>query len=183
MENYPTLEQIKKARERLGTLIQKTPAHLWTDPWLTELVGKDTEVFVKLELLQVTGTFKPRGALNVMLNLSPSKLKQGVTAVSAGNHAIATAYAAKALGTSAKVVMTKTARISMPQPAVHPSDHQLNLSGLMEGTTRSPRGRRRVRESRVSWPYQSVGPGWKTAIGTIRKWWREFLLDLLPHRR
>lgn len=109
MENYPTLEQIKKARERLGTLIQETPAHLWSDPRLTELVGKDTEVFVKLELLQVTGTFKPRGALNVMLNLSPSKLKQGVTAVSAGNHAIATAYAAKALGTSAKVVMTKSA--------------------------------------------------------------------------
>jgi len=45
----------------------------------------------------------------VMLNLSPSKLKQGVTAVSAGNHAIATAYAARALGTSAKVVMPKTA--------------------------------------------------------------------------
>ena len=89
MEDYPTLEQINKARDRLGTLIQETPAQLWTDPRLTEQVGKGTEVFVKLELLQVTGTFKPRGALNVMLNLSPSKLKQGVTAVSAGNHALA----------------------------------------------------------------------------------------------
>ncbi len=109
MKKFPTLEEIKKTRERLGTLIQETPAHLWTDPRLTEQVGKGTEVFVKLELFQVTGTFKPRGALNVMLNLSPSQLKQGVTAVSAGNHAIATAYAAKALGTSAKVVMPKTA--------------------------------------------------------------------------
>ena len=109
MENFPTLKEIQKARDRLGNLIQETPVHLWTDPRLVEQVGRGTEVFVKLELLQVTGTFKPRGALNVMLNLSSSQLKQGVTAVSAGNHAIAVAYAAKMLGTSAKVVMPKTA--------------------------------------------------------------------------
>ena len=109
MANYPTLEQIKHTRERLGTLIQETPAHHWRDPELLEQVGKGTEVFIKLELFQVTGTFKPRGALNVIMNLNPSQLKQGVTAVSAGNHAIATAYAAKVMGTSAKVVMPKTA--------------------------------------------------------------------------
>ena len=109
MSDYPTLNQIQKARERLGSLITETPAHHWNDPPLQEQVGKDTEVFVKLELLQVTGTFKPRGALNVMLNLEPEKLKQGVTAVSAGNHAIAVAYAAKTLGTSARVVMPKYA--------------------------------------------------------------------------
>jgi len=109
MDAYPTLEQIRKTKERLGSLIQETPAHHWRDPWLSKQLGENTEVFVKLELLQVTGTFKPRGALNVMLNLSSSQLKRGVTAVSAGNHAIATAYAAKTLGTTAKVVMPKSA--------------------------------------------------------------------------
>ena len=111
MNNYPSLEQIRQTKKRLGNLIQKTPAHHWRDPWLSRQIGENTDVFVKLELLQVTGTFKPRGALNVMLNLSSSQLKRGVTAVSAGNHAIATAYAAKALGTSAKVVMPKTANL------------------------------------------------------------------------
>jgi len=109
MSDYPTLEQIKETRERLGTLIIETPAHQWRDSRLSELIGADTEVFVKLELLQVTGTFKPRGALNVILNLGQEQRNRGVTAVSAGNHAIATAYAAKAVGTSAKVVMTQNA--------------------------------------------------------------------------
>ena len=109
MSDYPTLDQIREARQRLGSLIIETPAHQWRDPRLSELVGNNTEVFVKLELLQVTGTFKPRGALNIMLNLRQKQLEKGVTAVSAGNHAIATAYAANVLGTSAKVVMTKNA--------------------------------------------------------------------------
>jgi threonine dehydratase len=64
---------------------------------------------MKLELFQRTGTFKPRGALSNMLSLGSSDLKNGICAVSAGNHAIAAAYAAKELGTSAKVVMIKTA--------------------------------------------------------------------------
>ncbi len=109
MSDYPTLKQIQATRERLGSLIVETPAHPWRDSRLSDRTGHSAEVFVKLELLQVTGTFKPRGALNVMLNLSKGQLKRGVTAVSAGNHAIATAYASKALGTTAKVVMPKNA--------------------------------------------------------------------------
>ena len=109
MSDYPTLQQIEETRERLRGLIIETPAHHWHDSRLSERIGADTEVFVKLELLQVTGTFKPRGALNVILNLGREQRDRGVTAVSAGNHAIATAYAAKAVGTSAKVVMTQNA--------------------------------------------------------------------------
>jgi len=77
MSDYPTLEQIKQAKERLGSLVIETPATPWRDARLTELIGEDTEVFVKLELFQVTGTFKPRGALNVMLHLEKSQLKRG----------------------------------------------------------------------------------------------------------
>ena len=58
-----------------------------------------------MEFLQLTGTFKPRGALATMLSLDKEQLKAGVTAVSAGNHAIATAFAARTVGTTAKVVM------------------------------------------------------------------------------
>ena len=109
MTDYPTLKQIQAVKEKLGSLIVETPAHPWRDPRLSDRIGHNTEVFVKLELLQVTGTFKPRGALNVMLNLGKNELRRGVTAVSAGNHAIATAYASKAFGTTAKVVMPQNA--------------------------------------------------------------------------
>ncbi len=107
MPDYPTLEEIEAARERLAPFIVETPTQRWTDPDGSEALG--AEVHVKLELFQVTGTFKPRGALNNMLHLTQQELKRGVTAVSAGNHAIATAYAAKVLGSSAKVVMPKNA--------------------------------------------------------------------------
>ncbi len=106
---HPTIADIEAARARLGDLVLDTPAHRWRGHEIARAAGKDTEVLLKLELFQVTGTFKPRGALTVMLNLTPAELARGVTAVSAGNHAIAVAYAAEALGTSAKVVMMKTA--------------------------------------------------------------------------
>jgi len=66
-------------------------------------------VLLKLELFQHAGSFKPRGALCAMLDLAADALRRGVTAVSAGNHAMAVGYAARALGTSAKVVMPRTA--------------------------------------------------------------------------
>jgi threonine dehydratase len=67
------------------------------------------ELHLKLELFQHTGSFKPRGAVAVMVQLSRDALARGVTAVSAGNHAVGVAYAAKVLGTTAKVVIPKTA--------------------------------------------------------------------------
>jgi threonine dehydratase len=86
-----------------------TPVRLWQDGALERVVGRETRVFLKEELFQRTGSFKPRGALAVMLELAPEALARGVTAVSAGNHAMAVAYAAAVLGTTAKVVMPKSA--------------------------------------------------------------------------
>jgi threonine dehydratase len=105
----PTLEAIRATRARLGDLVVVTPVRLWQDGTLERAVGSGTRVFLKEELFQRAGSFKPRGALAVMLDLSPPVLSRGVTAVSAGNHAMAVAYAARALGTTAKVVMMKTA--------------------------------------------------------------------------
>jgi threonine dehydratase len=106
---YPDIEQIRGARRRLGDLVRETPVWRWEALDLAAILGAETEVFLKLELFQHTGSFKPRGALTVMLDLDAAARRQGVTAVSAGNHAIAVAFSAQLLGTTAKVVMPKTA--------------------------------------------------------------------------
>jgi len=105
----PTLADIIATRARIDPYIVETPVWPWQGREIQAAIGPETTVFAKLELFQHTGTFKPRGALSVMLDLPADALKRGVTAVSAGNHAIATAYAAAILGTTAKVVMPRTA--------------------------------------------------------------------------
>lgn len=72
-------------------------------------MGGNTQIHAKLEFLQRTGTFKARGALAVVSGLSDAQKKRGITAVSAGNHAIAAAYAAQSAGASAKIVMISSA--------------------------------------------------------------------------
>ncbi|MBM3516750.1 MAG: threonine/serine dehydratase [Alphaproteobacteria bacterium] len=109
MDPHLTLADIALTRAALGDLVRETPVHRWQGPELAAAVGRDADVVLKLELLQYTGTFKPRGALSNMLALDHGALGRGVTAVSAGNHAIAVAYAAQILGTTAKVVMMKSA--------------------------------------------------------------------------
>lgn len=108
-ERAPTLDDIRDARASLGERVRETPVWRWSGREVEELFGAGTEVFLKLELFQYGGTFKPRGALVNMLALTPAELARGVTAVSAGNHAIAVAFAAGALGSSAKVVVPKSA--------------------------------------------------------------------------
>ena len=109
MSEQPTLDAIRATRARLGDLVVTTPVRAWEDPALTRALAPGTRVVLKEELFQRTGTFKPRGALAVMLDLTAEALRRGVTAVSAGNHAIAVAYAAQVTGSTAKVVMPKTA--------------------------------------------------------------------------
>lgn len=104
-----TVAEIREARARLRDHVVTTPVVEWHGPQVSDLFGSGTRVFLKLELFQRTGSFKARGALLNMLALSDDALARGVCAISAGNHAVATAYAARALGTSAKVVMIKTA--------------------------------------------------------------------------
>lgn len=104
-----TIEDIEATRDRIAEHVVTTPVRHWQGPEISKIAGEDTQVILKLELFQKTGTFKVRGALAVMLELDPNALVRGVTAVSAGNHAIATAYAAQVVGTTAKVVMMKAA--------------------------------------------------------------------------
>src|SRR6478672_1075468 len=106
---FPTIEAIRANRARLEGLVVKTPVRRLVDDAVAEAFGPSTQVWLKEELFQRTGSFKPRGALSVMLDLDSDALARGVTGVSAGNHAISLAYSAKNLGTTAKVVMSKTA--------------------------------------------------------------------------
>jgi threonine dehydratase len=67
------------------------------------------EVYLKLEHLQHTGSFKLRGATNKLLSLSPEQLKRGVVAASTGNHGMAVSHAARLLGASATIYMKEGA--------------------------------------------------------------------------
>ena len=110
MQAELTLASITDTRERLGDRVITTPSIHWQGEELDKRIGRNTQVYVKLELFQRTGTFKARGAMNVMMQLTAEQLKKGITAVSAGNHAIAAAYCARELGTSAKIFMPRTAK-------------------------------------------------------------------------
>lgn len=103
----PSIDDVRGLREALGESIRSTP--LLRCAGIELALDNGTRVWGKLEFLQRTGTFKARGALANLHALSREQLDKGVTAVSAGNHAIATAFAAQALGSTAKVVMIGTA--------------------------------------------------------------------------
>jgi threonine dehydratase len=105
----PEPRAIVENAARLAPYLRKTPVWLWQDELLGRLVSPRTKVLLKLELFQHAGTFKARGALTNLLALDPDALARGVTAVSAGNHAVAVAWAARTLRTTARVVMPRTA--------------------------------------------------------------------------
>lgn len=101
----PAIDDIRALRRSLSRWLIETP--IMRCPALEARC--EAAVHAKLEFLQRTSTFKPRGALAVLLSLDDAQRAAGVTAVSAGNHAIATAFAARETGTSAKVVMLASA--------------------------------------------------------------------------
>lgn len=97
----PTIDDIRAARERIAPYVRRTP--LERSKSLSERLG--TNVFLKYELFQKTGSFKPRGSFNKLLSLSDEERAKGVIAVSGGNHAQAVAFAASELGIDAVIAM------------------------------------------------------------------------------
>lgn len=95
---------IKQAQQRIKPYVKRTT--LEHSETLSKYLG--TNVFVKLELFQKTGSFKVRGAFNKLLSLSAEERKRGVVAISGGNHAQAVAYASNILGTNAVVLMPQS---------------------------------------------------------------------------
>ncbi len=98
------LTEIEKARDRIAAHVKRT--RLERSETLSRRLG--TNVFVKLELFQRTGSFKVRGAFNKLLSHSPGELVNGVVAVSGGNHAQAVAHASNVLDLDAVVLMPES---------------------------------------------------------------------------
>ncbi|HEX4135640.1 MAG TPA: threonine/serine dehydratase [Bryobacteraceae bacterium] len=103
---------VREAAVRIRPLARRTP--VMTSRSIDERAG--VRVFLKCENLQRSGAFKIRGASNLILSLQPEQLDRGVVAFSSGNHAIATAMAAKHVGTQATIVMPEDAPRSKMEP-------------------------------------------------------------------
>jgi len=94
------LDQIREAHKKISPYINNTP--LLHSSYLSE----DKNVYLKLESLQVTGSFKLRGAINKLLSLNNEQKKRGVVAVSTGNHGKGVAYASKQLNIKSTIFMS-----------------------------------------------------------------------------
>jgi threonine dehydratase len=96
-----TFDDIKKAAERIQSYIRHTP--LLRESKMDKALG--CQVYVKPEMLQITGAFKLRGALSKILSLSQEELSRGIITSSSGNHGQALAYAGQVLGIPATVIV------------------------------------------------------------------------------
>jgi threonine dehydratase len=98
-----TLHDIRAAQTLLAGIAVRTPLFEWTD------AADGRKLFLKLENLQPIGAFKLRGAYNKVASLSPAERRRGAISYSSGNHAQGVAYAARALGVKAIIVMPSNA--------------------------------------------------------------------------
>jgi len=101
----PSPDDIRSAADRIRGVARRTP--LTRSRRLSELAGGD--VYLKRESEQVTGSFKVRGAINVLAALDAEERRRGVVASSAGNHGLGVAFAAQRLGVSATIFVPSTA--------------------------------------------------------------------------
>ena len=102
----PTADDVVSAAARLGSRVWRTP--MLHSPWLSEVTGG--EVWLKLETVQRTGSFKIRGALNALLRLRERDPNlRAATTASAGNHGVALATAGRELGVAIRVHLPASA--------------------------------------------------------------------------
>ncbi len=104
MADRPTIDDVRAAHERTKEHVHVTPLEHSSE--FSRLLGN--RIFHKLENLQVTGSFKVRGALNALLTLTDEQRARGVVAASAGNHAQGVAHGASITGIAATIVMPVT---------------------------------------------------------------------------
>jgi threo-3-hydroxy-L-aspartate ammonia-lyase len=111
MSEFVTLHEIRAAKERIAGVAVRTPLYRVERARLR--MGKfpepEFDLYIKAESEQPIGSFKLRGAYNMVAQLSPEALQRGVITYSSGNHAQGVAYAARALGAKAVIVMPNNA--------------------------------------------------------------------------
>jgi threonine dehydratase len=129
-----TLAEIEAARKALVGQVLRTP--MLPAPRLSELTG--ARVHVKYENLQVTNSFKDRGAFVKLSSLKAAERERGVIAMSAGNHAQAVAYHARRLGIKATIVMPETTPfVKVEATRAHGADVVLEGDGVSEAQARA----------------------------------------------
>ncbi len=129
-----TLSDIQAARKVIAGQVLRTP--MLPAPKLSALTG--ASVFVKYENLQVTNSFKERGALTKLASLSAAERARGVITMSAGNHAQAVAYHAARLGIAATIVMPVTTPfVKIAATKSHGAEVVLEGEGISEAYARA----------------------------------------------
>jgi threonine dehydratase len=129
-----TIADVEAARRTIAGQVLRTP--MLPAPKLSALTG--AEVYVKYENLQVTNSFKDRGALNKLASLSPSARARGVIAMSAGNHAQAVAYHAARLAIPATIVMpVRTPFVKIEATQAHGAEVVLEGETVAEAQIRA----------------------------------------------
>ena len=111
MSEFVTLEEIRAAQQRITGVAVRTPLYRVERARLrmAKVEEPEFDIYIKAESEQPIGSFKLRGAYNMVSQLSPEALKRGVITYSSGNHAQGVAYAARALGAKAVIVMPNNA--------------------------------------------------------------------------
>lgn len=111
MSEFVTLDEIRAAKERISGVAVRTPLYRLERARLqmAKLPEPEFDVYIKAESEQPIGSFKLRGAYNMVSQLSPEARSKGVITYSSGNHAQGVAYAARALDTKAVIVMPSNA--------------------------------------------------------------------------
>jgi len=129
-----TIADIENARRTIAGQVFRTP--MLPAPKLSGLTG--AEVFVKYENLQVTNSFKERGAVNKLASLGADERARGVIAMSAGNHAQAVAYHAARLGIPATIVMPETTpHVKVAATRAYGAEVVLEGEGISEAQERA----------------------------------------------
>ncbi|HMF64004.1 MAG TPA: threonine/serine dehydratase [Edaphobacter sp.] len=111
MSEFVTLDEVRAAKERIAGVAVRTPLYRVERARLriAKIAEPAFDLYIKAESEQPIGSFKLRGAYNMVSQLSPEALKRGVITYSSGNHAQGVAYAARALGAKAVIVMPNNA--------------------------------------------------------------------------
>src|SRR5215510_11250421 len=122
----PSLEGIINARKLFDAEIRKTP--LTSSRTLSDKIG--SHVFLKMESLQKTGSFKVRGAWSKLNSLSPEERRKGVITASAGNHAQGVAFSAMKKNIPCKIIMPKSA-----SPAKVAATRSYGAEVILSGST------------------------------------------------
>lgn len=154
MQKLVSLEDIQAARKRIEGVAVRTPLYRVSRARLriARAVEPEFDLYIKAESEQPISSFKLRGAYNMMAQLTQEQLKRGVITYSSGNHAQGVAYAARALGAKAVVVMPENA------PAVKKAAATALGAEIVEVGPASSERRAKAEELAAKFGYSIVPP-------------------------